>query len=498
MKHVARWPRLVFEVRGKRLLDLVILVFAAQLFLIGCGSSLNKKDNDAGANAGNDSGPGDSDNGTTGPEHAGGSGGTGASGGAGGIGQTSDGGGMGGAGGLGDDAGASGGVGGIGNTDLGRANVSAGSVYTCAIKINGTLFCWGDNASGQLGDSTMDNSDVPVQESTSASDWANVSAGYGHTCAIKTNGELYCWGYNEYGQLGNNSPTESRVPVQESTSASDWARVSAGGEHTCATKTDGTLFCWGDNLEGQLGANSPIYGNNPIPKQESTAASDWANVSAGGSHTCAIKTNGTLFCWGAASKDQLGNDSTALYHTNPILFGPGSLLGSSTAYSPVPVQEGTAASDWTNISAGSDYACAIKTNGTLFCWGADTYGKLGRNSSTGIHVPVQESTAASDWARVSAGHNHACAVKTNDTLFCWGSNEYGQLGNNSTTNSSIPVQESTAASDWTNVSAGVRHTCAIKTNGTLFCWGNNDSGDLGNNSATSSHVPAPVSMTVTN
>jgi hypothetical protein len=270
MKNFARWPGSVFEVGGKGLLDVVILVFAAQLFFIGCGSSLNKKDNDAGTNADSDSSPSNSagKGGTGRTESSGGTGGSGGasgSGGTGGSGETSDGGGMGGASGLGE-AGGSGGSGGIGDTDFDRENVSAGPENTCAIKNNGTLFCWGLNLSGELGNNSISYggdavSLVPVQESTSATDWARVSMGGNHTCAIKTNGTLFCWGSNDHSQLGNNLISDgamphSLVPVQESTSATDWARVSAGAFYTCAIKTNGTLFCWGANDRGQLGNNS--------------------------------------------------------------------------------------------------------------------------------------------------------------------------------------------------------------------------------------------------
>jgi alpha-tubulin suppressor-like RCC1 family protein len=514
-KNGVRWPGLVFDSTEKRLRVLVVLVFTAQLFLIGCGSSLNKKDSDARANIGNDSGPGDTANGTGGSGDAGGRGGSG------GIGDTSDGGGIGGAGGTRDsrgiggtsgtsgagglddaggtsgaggldDAGGSGESGNVGDADVDRPSVSTSPAYTCAIKTTGALFCWGYNGFGDIGNNSTTDSLLPVQESTAASDWANVSTGGTHTCAIKTNGELYCWGDNHLGELGNNTTTVRYVPVQESTVASDWANVSGGYKHTCAIKTNGTLFCWGYNQLGQLGTNSNQ--DSHVPVQESTASTDWARVSAGQLHTCAIKTNGTLFCWGSDEYSQLGNNSTDSLQYFERYTPPSS---STIAYRPIPMQEGTGATDWARVSAGDKHTCAIKTNGTLFCWGDNEDGMLGNNSNKDSHVPVQESAGATDWARVSASNNHTCAIKTNGMLFCWGNNEYGQLGNNSTTNSLVPVQESTAATDWANLSAGGSHTCAIKTNGTLFCWGYNSQGEFGDNSTTNSLVPVPASIDLT-
>jgi len=164
---------------------------------------------------------------------------------------------------------------------------------------------------------------VPVQEYTAATDWAQVSAGNLHTCAMKKDGRLFCWGYNSIGQLGNNDYLSSLIPVQEYTAATDWAQVSAGNLHTCAVKKDGRLFCWGWNL----------YGSGSVPAQV-TAATDWAHVSAGNSHTCAVKQDGRLFCWGNGDTGQLGNNSTS----NSLM----------------PMQEFTAATDWAQVEAEKD------------------------------------------------------------------------------------------------------------------------------------------------
>jgi alpha-tubulin suppressor-like RCC1 family protein len=490
----ARRTLLVFKAGGKGLLALVLLVVATQLFLIGCGSTVYKTGKDAEGKTGNDSGLGD----TAG---AGGVGGT-----SGGGGKTrSVGGTVTGLQGTGlvlqnnggndlpistdgsftfHEAFADGssyavtvktqpsgtnrictvknGAGKLAGADVTDvevscvepadtdwAKVSAGFDYSCAIKTNGSLFCWGDNSYGQLGDNSTTESQAPVQESSASTDWTRVSAGKDYACGVKTNGKLFCWGYNHYGQLGNDSTEESYVLVQENTAATDWASVSAGRDHTCAVKTNGTLFCWGNNYYGQLGNDSTE--ESRVPVQESAAATDWVNVSVGGGHTCAVKTNGTLFCWGENFYGILGNNSTD--------------------HSPVPVQESTATTDWANVSASDSYTCAIKTNGKIYCWGRNYFGGLGNNPTADSPVPVQESTAATDWANVSAGGGHTCAVKTNGTLSCWGNNESGQLGNNSFHSRGEPVQESTAVKDWANVSAGYYHTCAVKTNGTLFCWG---------------------------
>jgi alpha-tubulin suppressor-like RCC1 family protein len=261
------------------------------------------------------------------------------------------------------------------------------------------------------------------------------------------------------------------APTQELAEATDWTSPSTGDYHTCAVKTDGTLWCWGANGNGRLGDNTTTARH--LPTQEFTAATDWALVSAGSSHTCAVKTDNTLWCWGFNGSRSLGDNTTTDRH--------------------LPTQEVTAATDWASVSAGSAHTCAVKTDGTLWCWGNDTFGRLGDNS-TQVHgsrgVPVQEHTAATDWASVSAADEHTCAMKTNGTLWCWGSGSFGRLGNNTTFHRRFPVQEFTAATDWAAVSAAHEHTCAVKTNGTLWCWGSNTEGQL---TTTRNHrVPGPV------
>ena len=295
--------------------------------------------------------------------------------------------------------------------------VSAGEYHTCAVHGDHTLWCWGENGNGQLGDGTTNGSDVPVQETTAASDWAAVTAGYVHTCAIKTTGTLWCWGDNGNGQLGDGNTSDSHVPVQEST-ASNWAAVAAGYNYTCAIKTTGTLWCWGDNGNGQLGDGTT--NGSDVPVQETTAASNWAAVAAGYNSTCAIKTTGTLWCWGNNGNGQLGNGTTN---------------GSD-----VPVQETTAASDWAAVAAGNVHTCAVKTTGTLWCWGYDGDGQLGNGTTNGSDVPVQETAAASDWAAVSSGYAHTCAIKTTGAVWCWGYNGDGQLGDGTNNESHVPVQ----------------------------------------------------------
>ncbi len=184
--------------------------------------------------------------------------------------------------------------------------MGAGSWYSTAIKSDGTLWAWGDNEYGQLGNGTTTGSSIPIQESTTSSDWSSVGAGEYHIAAIKSDGTLWAWGFNLDGELGNGTNTDSSVPVQEHTASSDWSSVSAGSGHTAAVKSDATLWAWGYNFFGQLGNGTNTDSN--VPVQESTASSDWSSVNAGDEFTTAIKSDGgTLWAWGANYYGQLGN-----------------------------------------------------------------------------------------------------------------------------------------------------------------------------------------------
>ncbi len=329
-----------------------------------------------------------------------------------------------------------------------------------------TLYTWGRNSEGQLGDGTVTDRNTPTQIGA-AGEWTTVSGGANHTCARKTDGTLWCWGYNLHGQLGNGTNTNSTTPVQVGTST-DWAEVDAGANHTCARKTDGTLWCWGWNLDGQLGNGTNIDTNTPVQVGVDT---DWVSTATGRSHTCARKTDGTLWCWGWNFYGQLGNGSTMSTNT--------------------PVQVG-AATDWSTVAGGRHHTCAVKTGGTLWCWGRNTQGQLGNGTNTNTNSPVQVGVA-SDWATVSAGVAHTCATRQapNRTLWCWGLNGNGQLGDGTTTNSTVPVQVG-AATDWAEPAAAGDHTCARRTTGTMWCFGRNLFGTLGDGSFTDSTTPVQV------
>ena len=167
------------------------------------------------------------------------------------------------------------------------ASVTAGEHHTVALRSDGSLWAWGANWKGQLGDGTTTGKDIPIQESTGATNWSDIAAGFGHTVALKSDGRLWAWGANWNGQLGDGTNTDKKIPTQESTGATNWSAIAAGSRHTVGLKSDGTLWAWGANWNGQLGDGTKTPRN--LHTQESTGAIDWSVIAAGGAHTVALK-----------------------------------------------------------------------------------------------------------------------------------------------------------------------------------------------------------------
>ena len=339
------------------------------------------------------------------------------------------------------------------------------------------LWTWGQNTSGQLGDNTTTNRSSPVQTIASGTNWKSVAAGYYHTAAIKTDGTLWTWGQNNYGGLGDNTRVNKSSPVQTIAAGTNWKSVAAGQTHTAAIKTDGTLWLWGQNTYfGALGDNTTTNRSSPV--QTISSGTNWKSVAAGRIHTVAIKTDGTLWTWGYNGYGVLG-DNTAVNRSSPVQT----------------IASGT---NWKSVAAGYFHTAAIKTDGTLWTWGYNAYGELGDNTTTNRSSPVQTVSWGTNWKSVAAGSNHTAAIKTDGTLWTWGYNGYGALGDNTTVTKSSPVQTVSWGTNWKSVAAGQYHTVAIKTDGTLWLWGWNNYGQLGDNTTTNRSSPVQTISSGTN
>jgi alpha-tubulin suppressor-like RCC1 family protein len=353
--------------------------------------------------------------------------------------------------------------------------------------IGDTLWTWGNNGAGQLGINATTDRSTPVTTFLGENNWKSITGGYYHTVALKTDGTLWTWGSNTAGQLGINATTNRSTPVTTILGGTNWKSVSAGNSHTAAIKTDGTLWVWGLNGKGYLGINNT--NNRSTPVTTILGGTNWKSVSAGSNHTSAIKTDGTLWLWGDNGYGYLGINNTNNRST-PVT----TILGGT---------------NWKSVSAGSNHTSAIKTDGTLWVWGASgiipipfnvivANGQLGTNDNINKSIPVTTILGGTYWKSVTSGGGHTIAIKTDGTLWTWGRNNSGQLGINEATDRSTPVTTILGGTNWKRVSSGYSYTAAIKTDGTLWNWGRNNSGQLGINAATDRRTPVTTILGGTN
>ena len=393
------------------------------------------------------------------------------------------------------------------------SSISFGTYHSLALKTDGTLWSWGNNSFGQLGLSDVTHRYSPVQVGASTN-WAQISCGYFHILAINSLGQLYAWGNNGDGQLGTSDSVQRNSPVQIG-SLTNWSQVSTGGRATVAIKTDGTLWAWGSNSFGQLGTNTTTLSSILSPIQINT--NYWSKIKINVSSVLALNSLGQLWSWGSNSVGQLGlSDQThrssptqvgilnnwsqigGLSNTGPptnfAIKTDGTLWGwgynnanqlapgdSSSRLSPVQIGTASNYSQIFSNSYGGTTAFVIKTDGTLLGWGSNVFGQSGNNNtSTGYLSPTQITRYdyVYNWAQVACGQNHTLAINSNGNLFVWGFNNTGQLGTNDLVSRSSVVQVG-VATNWASIAGGQNHSAAVNSLGQLFTWGNNSFGQLG-------------------
>jgi alpha-tubulin suppressor-like RCC1 family protein len=308
--------------------------------------------------------------------------------------------------------------------------------------------CWGSNNNGQLGDGTTVNKLSPtvvpsiltLVDVVTGVRVAAISASVNHTCALKSNGVARCWGYNAYGQLGDGTTISKSTPATVP-GLTEVVALTTGWKHSCALRTDGTVRCWGANSSGQLGDNTTVDKLTPTPVVVpalfigTTPLTGVATLTSGDSHTCALKTDGTVRCWGYNGSGQLG-DGTTVSKSTPTTVP--SLVGVSA------------------ISGGVDHSCAMQTDGTVRCWGYNGGGQLGDgttvNKSSPVAVPSILSLAniltGVRVAAIASGYTHTCALKTDGAVRCWGANSYGQIGDGTTVQKLVPTAVAGGAVYW--------------------------------------------------
>ncbi len=385
-------------------------------------------------------------------------------------------------------------TGGIG-TAVGTAaanEVSVGTSHSCGIA-NGQTYCWGDNAYGQLGTGDMTARKVPTSPSTLTDQVATkVAAGDRHTCQL-TNGKVFCWGDNTYGQLGtgstggtqvNPSPTAVAGPL----SGKIVTDITAGGTSTCAI-ADSQAYCWGNNATKQIG-NGATGGVYNMPQLVSALAGRHVrSISAGTAHTCAA-ANGDAYCWGANANGATGRSGVTTGNSDPtrVVFNSSTWPNVGNLNGPMITQ----------VAAGNAFTCAI-ANGSSACWGAGGSGQLGNGTNTAsqttpVTVNGPDLVTGSLVDTITTGATHACAGGRGEA-YCWGAGGSGQIGNNNLANRNTPARLSLGGlSDAavTQVSAGGSTSCAV-ANGIISCWGAGTSGQIGDNNNASVRIPTTTS-----
>jgi alpha-tubulin suppressor-like RCC1 family protein len=357
--------------------------------------------------------------------------------------------------------------------------VGAGETHSCALLGNGGVQCWGGNVLGQLGDNTNSDSPIPVNVSGVGgigllAGIATIAVGGAHSCALNTVGGVQCWGDNSSGQLGDGSVAIRLTPVDVLGLTSGVAAISAGETHSCALTTAGGVKCWGQNFVGELGNNSTT--GSPLPVDVTGLTSGVAAISAGYLMTCAVTTAGGAKCWGGNFQGVLGDGTTANRST------PVDVSGLTTGVAAI-------------TATGGGTSCAITTTGGLKCWGYNGWGGVGDGTTvTPRLVPVDVSGLSTGVVAVTSGEMFVCALTTSDGMKCWGSNPYGQLGNGSNAQRLTPIDVFGLQNGVAGIAAGFDHTCALTKSGRPMCWGHSPYGGVGDGTtATDPNLPKRVS-----
>jgi len=401
-------------------------------------------------------------------------------------------------------------------SDLGTGRtavaISSGHYQTCAILDDGSVSCWGSNTGGQLGDGTTMNRNKPTLTSSLGTGRTAVaiSSGNSHTCAILDNASVSCWGSNYFGLLGDGTITQRRTPTQTSSLGTGRTAIaiSSGGLHTCALLDDGSVSCWGWNGYGNLGDGTITDRSTPTQISSLGTGRTAVAISSGDEHSCALLDDGTVSCWGYNYFGQLGDGTNTDRNTPTQISNLGTTTNPRTAalserdfdgdgiLNIFDAQQSLGAE--TTISSGDLHTCAILDDGSVSCWGYNWDGQLGDGTTTIRRTtPTQTLSLGANRTAVaiSSGQYHTCALLDNGSVSCWGSNEFGQLGDGTTTNRGTPTQTLSLGTGRTAVaiSSGESHNCAILDNGSVSCWGRNLDGRLGDGTTMNRGTPTPTS-----
>lgn len=351
----------------------------------------------------------------------------------------------------------------------GVVQVTAGSAFSCARSASGRVFCWGSNASGRLGDGTSNQRNTPVPV-LGVADAIHVSAGTEHACAVRMSGAVVCWGRNDRLRVGVTDPNDQFTPVAAA-GVTDAVQVAAGHEHTCALRRGGTVACWGRDNSGQLGRGGAISDASFHTAADVVELSNVVRIAAGADHTCALLRSGALRCWGNNGQGRLGDGTTTSSST------PRPVLGIDDAL-------------W--LGAGVEHTCAVRRDGRAMCWGGGGQRQIGDGGRANRQSGPVEVLVLREATRIAAGAEHTCAIEAGGAASCWGRADSGRLGHGSTgghQDRPIPV---IGLTDGVDIATGATHSCAARGDGSAVCWGANGAGQLGDDTTINSSVPVAV------
>jgi alpha-tubulin suppressor-like RCC1 family protein len=354
------------------------------------------------------------------------------------------------------------------NLDGPAVVVASGHEHSCALMQDGGVKCWGWNGSGELGDGTNASRSGQVDVQGLDAPAIDLAVGGRHSCALLGNGAVTCWGSNGNGQLGDGTTSERFEATEVAALPGPVIAISAGWAHTCAVLAEGVVYCWGLNSFSQIGnlaSHDQLTPAAVLSLDEPISA-----VAAGGNHTCALTEAGTAKCWGSGYAGQLGDGSYSWSSPAPV-----DVLGLSGALT---------------LTAGTAHSCAVTVDGVR-CWGDNFYGQLGNGTLSASSTPVAVNGLEAGVTAVTTGGSHTCALQADSLVHCWGDNFNGQLGDGSRAGRPAP-QAVPAVTEWAGLAAGTSHTCG-HTAGNAHCWGNNRHGQLGNGSLDPSAEPVAVS-----
>jgi alpha-tubulin suppressor-like RCC1 family protein len=381
------------------------------------------------------------------------------------------------------------------SVSIASGTLALGGYTHCGIASDDKAYCWGYNGYGQIGDGTTTSRYTPTAVAQGAmpsgATFKSLTAGYYHICGIASDDKAYCWGYNGYGQLGDGGTGDryNPMPVAQGAmpSGATFKSLTAGSWHTCGIASDDKAYCWGYNPYAQLGdgGTSNRYMPTAVAQGAMPSGAMVKSLSAGYYHTCSIASDDKAYCWGLNNNGHVG-DGTTSGRSTPTAVAQGAMPSGATVKS---------------VTAGMYNTCGIASDDKAYCWGNNDYGQIGDGTTSGRSTPtaVAQGAMPSGYTVKSisiSSSYHACSIASDNKAYCWGRNNYGVIGDSTTTSRYTPTAVAQGAmpsgATFKLVNAGLYNTCSIASDDKAYCWGYNSYGQIGDGTTSQRNQPALV------